>query len=309
MSESHVEIETIDAEPTTHRTYSSDYEFSKMQIFTIVGICFFIYHINLMGHEILGHGIMGCLAVGFQPEVFTSTFIICSNETRPFGWVNAAGTFENFAIGLMFLLLWILYRVQYDRDQWGTMWYVLGLFAYLNFLTGAGYMMTSPLLPFGDWQGVFLNVPNSYPARIVVTIIGIALCIGLFVVAYRMVQPMLGKDPQYRFRRGLWLFTLPYGVNSVVGSLSSALIIGPKYIAPSLAGSLGSHLLFGMLGPMVYFARRRKLDGIWIPDKPLTVEPSLVWIALGILALISHVLFAIGAPWGDGPRIGWGGKS
>src|SRR5690242_5718515 len=79
-----------------------DFEFSKSQIFTIFSICLVMFHLCVIGHEILGHGIMGCMAMGFRPEIFTSAFIHCSNDTTPFGWMAAAGTIENLSIGTLF---------------------------------------------------------------------------------------------------------------------------------------------------------------------------------------------------------------
>jgi hypothetical protein len=282
------------------------YTFNRKQKATILAISFFIAHISTMAHEVLGHLVIGCLASGFTPLTLTSSFVECSGETKPFGWVHAAGTAMDLFLGAVFLVIFTIYRRCVPKTSWGTTYFVLWLSAYTFLLHGSGHLLTGAFYRWSDWDSALTHVHHDLYYRIGVTAFGAIFQIVVFYFwALRTIQPLLGRESRYKFHRALWLCTIPFVVNSVLVS-AIALLPGPKYAEFAALISFGGTFLYGFLGILIHFCRERKIEGIWIPDPPITVNRSVTWIILGVMAVVSQAFFAVGIPWMSGPKAGWG---
>jgi len=95
-------------------------------------------------------------------------------------------------MGMLFMGIFFIYRLRVPKTSWGTFYYVWWVAAYQCFLHGAGYsspfysegyccqiaifcfllifvmelprlryMLSSPLLGWGDWDSALKDVPNA----------------------------------------------------------------------------------------------------------------------------------------------------
>lgn len=138
---------------------------------TIISISVVAYALEIIVHEIIGHGVV-CLAVGGQPLAVTSTDLFCKLATAPewkYKFMVSGGGLANF-LAVVFCLAII--RIKKRKSHTA---YFLWVFMNLNLFLASSYLIGSPLLGFGDWNSFVSDLPLSLVWRIAFSLLGIGL--------------------------------------------------------------------------------------------------------------------------------------
>jgi hypothetical protein len=138
-------------------------------------------------HEGLGHGVLAWLRGDIVTEL-TSNHL---SDLKPDRWVDAGGTLVNLTVGFAALLA---SRAAGNRANTR---YFLWLLAALNLLPGAGYFMFSGIGAFGDWYEVIKGLPHEGVLRILMTLFGVALYVGVVRLLAVAVRPFVAARGDY----------------------------------------------------------------------------------------------------------------
>jgi hypothetical protein len=157
-------------------------QFSRTNLWTVVGIALVAYAACDMVHEVLGHG-LACLLTGVRALSLSTVALQTASSNR---FVAAAGSIANVVVGLLAILL---FR---RRRTFGAAGYFLWLFAALNLLNGTGYLLFSGVLDFGDWAVVIAGLEPHRVWRAVLAVAGAVLYVGAIRLiaanAVRLIQ-------------------------------------------------------------------------------------------------------------------------
>lgn len=175
-------------------------------------------------HEGVGHG-LSCVAVGGDWQGVSTSWCICEGlEGTSRMFEKAAGTLANLLAGALALT-----RVR------GAYWYGVWIFAAVNLLMGAGYVMVDPIGGFGDWTAILEGAPGW--ARFAVAGVGLGLYLGTIRLLLRAAHPFVGADPG-RLRP---LTLVPWITVGGVVMTGAALFnqLGPKFGLTSALATIG----------------------------------------------------------------------
>ncbi|HUY78985.1 MAG TPA: hypothetical protein VMV29_19585 [Ktedonobacterales bacterium] len=252
-----------------------------IDLVTVGSIAVVVYLISVFTHEALGHGV-AALIVGAHVNQVTSVDLDASSVG---GWsdrfVAAAGCLAQFILGGVSLAF---YRTRPPRQANAR--YFVWLLAHLNIFIPAGYLMALSFASFGDWNAFVQGLPDAFFWRLGLTALGVALSFAAQFSAVQGLDPFLGREIHMRRRRGFALTLAPYLVGGVVNTLAGALNpVSPQLILISAAAaSFGGAAFLGWMGFWVYGAREHT------PETPLTPTRSMLWIGLGVIALLIYFL-------------------
>jgi hypothetical protein len=261
---------------------------NSVDIAMVLAISAIVYVTSALCHEGLGHG-LACLLVGGKPEAVSTSWFAC--DPSGFGpWaaraVAAGGTIANLLLGSVFLAL--LYEFSPRSGSW---YYFLWLGTAVNLFMGGGYLMTSPLFGFGDWDEFVKGLHPEIVWRISLAIIGALISFGALVFLVKHAEPLLGSDLKERTRRARVLCWVPYlaaggGLMTVSALFNSG---GAIYLVSSALATLGGTVFLPWLTTWI------KHPQSLVSSDALPILRSWGWLAAGCVAAVcSLVVFGPG---------------
>src|SRR5439155_22353078 len=132
------------------------------------------------------------LALGGAFRQVSTVHLACGEEAFS-AWgpraVSAGGTIAN-------LLLAVLAAFLLPRATGGRLRAFLWTSFVVNGLTGGGYLMTSPIFRFGDWEAFLSGLARSLPWWIGLSLAGVAISIAVLRAGARWLAPFLGASAE-----------------------------------------------------------------------------------------------------------------
>lgn len=189
-------------------------------------------------HEGLGHGGV-CLLVGGRPVALSSAWFE-GDTAGVSAWGRraelAGGTLANLIVGALLMALLRLWRPRSPQA-----FYFLWLAGIVDLFQGGGYLLTSPLLGFGDWREFVQGLEPLWAWKVGLTLLGLLLYSTSLWLGARTLVPLVagaGADARRLARRLCWL---PYlVVGGGVFSLAAAFNpYGPAFMLTSALAHLG----------------------------------------------------------------------
>ncbi len=189
-------------------------------------------------HEGLGHGGV-CLLVGGRPLALSSAWFEGDLEGVS-AWGRraelAGGTLANLVVGAVLMTL-----LRLRRPRSAQAYYFLWLAGVVNLFQGGGYLLSSPLLGFGDWSAFVGGLEPLGAWKLGLTLLGLLLYSATLWRGARTIVPLVaaaGVDARRLARRLCWL---PYlFVGGLVFSLAAAFNPhGPSFVLTSALAHLG----------------------------------------------------------------------
>ena len=162
---------------------------SSTDIPTIVSISIVAYALEIVVHEIIGHGGV-CLLVGGQPLAVTSTDLFCKLANNPewkYKFMVTGGGLVNFLSVLLCLAL-IRYRKYNPHTA-----YFLWVFMNINLFLASSYLIGSPLLGFGDWDSFVSDLPLSIVWRVLFALAGVILSFWGIKISVAVFEIQFGQ--------------------------------------------------------------------------------------------------------------------
>lgn len=257
---------------------------------TIVAVAVLVYSLTLALHE--GAHALTSLAAGGTPTLVSST------GTR--GDWSMLGELDVLLVGvsgsavntLMALAGWLTLRRYLGRPSTGGV--VAWLLFAVNGWVPAVYLVTSPLLGFGDWATIVAEFPNRGPLRASLTVTGLFICGLLWKETRASLARLVGNGSRAdRGRRARRLVRLAWASGGAVALAAS--LVSPHELGRSVPIAVGSTL--GATWPILPAAGR--VGEQPVPGAPLNVPRS--WPLVGIGALAGIVFVAVLGP---GLRLG-----
>ena len=255
---------------------------THIDLLTIIAIAIVTYLASTIMHEALGHGLVS-LVLGMHPTHVTSVDLEVS-FTGVTAWkiraVAAAGCGANVVLALIAIALFLTLRAKTSAATRFFLW----LLATNNLLIPGGYMMVLTFVGFGDWNDFVQGLSNGFAWRLAITMVGIVISLlGLFW-GMRSIDPFLGR--KVRGKRALTLTLTAYLAGSIANTLAG--ILNPTsailIITSAAASSFGGTIWLLWINAGVSKPRATT------PQDALTPKRSLLWLVLGMLALLIYFL-------------------
>ena len=158
-------------------------------ILTLISISIVAYALEIIVHEIIGHGGI-CLVVGGQPLAVTSTDLFCKLANAPewkYKFMVSGGGLANF-LAVVFCLF-SLHIKRYQPHSAYFLWVLLNL----NMFLASSYLIASPLLGFGDWDSFVSDLPMSTIWRFALILSGIGCSIYGMKASINALEFQFGK--------------------------------------------------------------------------------------------------------------------
>ena len=256
---------------------------SEIDIPTIISISVVAYGLEIIVHEIIGHGGV-CLMIGGQPLAVTSTDLFCNLENFPewkYRLMVGGGGLANILAALFCLI-----SIQIKRYKPHTA-YFLWVFLNLNLFLSSSYLIGSPLLGFGDWDSFVSDLPLSFVWRLILVLLGIGLSFYGMKISMNALELQFGhveKDNWVKLLSRVPPFTV-----AVVGLVMA--FVNPLGLKWSIALAVASFIaLFWMFN--LHSWRQPPTTNIAVSAILLSRNPY--WLTSGAVAFI--LLVAILAP-------------
>lgn len=245
----------------------------RHDLLTLMALGCVVYFITVMGHEILGHGVVMALS-GIRSFVLTSTSIDGTDPGEFADYSSVAGRAIVMA-GSAFnvLLAALIHAVLSSRRNWAgapVLHLCLRLLVTVNLSLGLVYLLFSAIFGVGDWAMAIDGLPHQLLLRSVEILIGLA---GLYLSA----RIMGGWLRDYSGKPAV-LVRAPYLASVVAFCVIGSRVPDPYLILTSVfpAPILGQSPL--ILAPL--FVRRRAAR----PDPTSLVRIERSWTAIGLAA-------------------------
>jgi hypothetical protein len=253
-----------------------------IDLLTIVAIAIVTYLASTIMHEALGHGLVA-LILGMHPTRVTSVDLEVSFNGVA-AWkmrsVAAAGCVANVVLALIAIFLFLTLRTKTSAATRFFFW----LLATNNLLIPGGYMMVLTFLGFGDWNDFVQGLPNQFAWRLAITIVGVVLSLlGLFW-GIRSIDAFLGREG--RGKRAILLTLTAYLAGGIANTLAG--VLNPTSAALVITSAAASS--FGGTIWLLWINVGVSKPRVTTPATPLTPQRSLLWLALGVLALLIYFL-------------------
>lgn len=252
---------------------------------TLMALGCIVYFITVMGHELLGHGVVMALS-GIRSFVLTSTSIDGTDPSEFADYASATGRAIVMA-GSAFniLLAALVYAVLSSRRNWaGALVLQLGLrlLVTVNLSLGLVYLLFSAIFGVGDWAVAIDGLSHQGLLRSVEILIGLA---GLYLSAR-----IMGGWLRYYSGKPAMLVWAPYLASVVAFCAIGSRVPDPYIILISVfpAPILGQSAL--ILAP--FFTRRRATGSG--PCGLIRIERNWRAIGLAVSCLIVTWLVAPG---------------
>jgi hypothetical protein len=240
---------------------------------TVLGAALVAYVGAKVLHEGVGHG-LSCLAVGGDWVGVSSSWSMCEGvEGWPRRVVKASGTIANLVAGGAALAM-----VRGER------WYGAWIFAAVNLLMGAGYVMVDPIGGFGDWTAFLEGLPGGL--RWVLVAVGVAMYFAAIRVLLRAAHPFVGNEPA-RLRP---LTLVPWLVVGGAAMTGAAMLnqLGPKYGLTSALATVGGTSALAWMSELL-----DKLS----PGEGRWPGADRGWLVAGAVALLALPVLGYGLTW------------
>ncbi len=250
--------------------------YPRIDVPTLVAICVVAYALEIIIHEVIGHGGV-CWLVGGQPLAVTSTDFYCNFADVPAWGVKlmlVGGGLANF---VTLALCLALLRIKRYRPHAAYFWWVV---LNLNCFLASSYLIGSPLLGFGDWNSVVSGLPFSMVWRLILTLIGVGLSFLGIKLSIRALEFQFGGAEAHR-DGWMKLFSRvpPFTIGTVAIMMGFVNPLGLKWsISLALASFVALLWMFNLS------AWKKPSDGT---EHFSTVEinRNLYWLVGGAIAL------------------------
>lgn len=253
---------------------------------TLVAIAVLAYGAANLVHEGIGHGGM-CVAAGCTPEMLSAiSFAGDDAAVSAAGrrWIAAGGSLANVAAALPALVLLRRARTPHARV-------FLWLFAYVNLLQAAGYLLFSGIGNVGDWAIVIAGAQPTWLWRGGMTVLGAWTYVVIARACARDAAPLVGaRDPARaaRARRIAWTAYFAGGALFVIAGLPNPHGLALVLVSAAAASFGGTSALLWCMSWLrnPAFAGR---DAV-----PAVVTRHRGWLAAG--ALMAMVFVGVFGP-------------
>lgn len=256
---------------------------ARPDLLTVVAVAAVAHVAASLVHEGLGHG-GACLLVGCRPQLLTTMQF--SGDERNLSsagikFIAAGGTFANLIAAT--IASWLLRR----RARTDAAWFYLWLFATVNWLEAAGYLLYSGAINIGDWADVVRGLGNFWIWHAILVLVGATA----YWIATRRLMGQLGRRLTAAGASRVTAANRYTLTAYVVGGLLSlaaglfepggAFIVLISGVAASLGGTSGL-----AWGPQLLHDPR-----MGQPEEPaLSVARDWRWIVAGAVAAATFVL-------------------
>lgn len=252
----------------------------KSDRFTVIAIAIIAYAGANITHEIIGH--CGSVALlGGKCNFISTTDLKLATEipTWKFRIVAIAGSGANCLAGLMWL--WLL---RTWRNSTPALRYFLWLSVCVNLFLPSTYLLTSPLIMFGDWYNIIIDLPREFGWRIAMTAGGTVAC----WFSFRLCRTELGKLIGFGGKSAqshAWGLVVPAYVIGGATAISAALFspLPAKWAQFIAAGGTFGVTFWLLLLPL-------RIPGPPIfPEHHFVVSRSIAWLVAGALAALIFI--------------------
>ena len=252
--------------------------------YTVASISILAYMLGSLLHEGAGHG-GACVLSGAKPLVLSSVHFECSVDTR---LVMAGGTIANFIAAALFFLLGRLTSGRYPPWK-----YFCWIAMTINLFTATGYFLFSGIGGIGDWAAFIQGLDPQWAWRIGLTIVGAIAYFYSARLSLLELRPLIGSDPEERFRRAVRLSRIPYFVGGIFMCIAGAL--NPRGMILILISAAAS--TFGGTSGLIwdtFWLRSANFVPYGNPAEPLPIERS--WTLIATACVLAIVFLAVLGP-------------
>ena len=254
-----------------------------LDVATVAAIGVVAFALGDLGHEGAGHG-LACVALGSHIRQISTVHLDCDESRLSAGAIRAvyaAGTLLNLLLSVLFAI-----AVRRSRAR-GVLRFFLWFSAVYNGLSGGGYLMTSPIFGFGDWNGFVDGLPWIWAWRVALSAAGVAIGLAALQFGASTIGPFVGDGPD-RMRRAWIVCAVPYVAAGVLSTAGAALNPLHLLLTGAMAAFLGNCWLLWLPGWLKGRAPSPETD-------PL--PRSVGWlVAAAVAAAIFIAGFAPGLP-------------
>lgn len=258
----------------------------KIDLPTLIAISAFSFMFATALHEHAGHA-LACALLGGHIKELGAFYVDCEYESlSEMGnrLVALAGPLMSLIVGLIGLIL-------FDRTSKlnPQLKYFIWLFATVNLMIAAGYVLFSGVAGIGDLgtgqYGVFYQAQPEWIYRVGLAALGLASYYWVIRVSIQKMDTFIGGDGVERVNRAQMISLVSYLTGGLVAVLIGLLnpyglvIVLVSSVASSMGGTSG-------LAWMMQLLNRKKNTG----DAPLAMERSWSWIAVSVVFLLAYAL-------------------
>ena len=258
----------------------------KVDFLTLIAISAFSFMFATALHEHAGHA-LACLSFGGHIKELGAFYVDCGYESlSDMGnrLVALAGPLMSLIVGLIAMLL-------FDRTSKSNplLKYFIWLFATVNLMTAAGYILFSGVAGIGDLgtgqYGVFYQVQPEWLYRVGLAVVGAACYYWVVRVSIRKVDAFIGGEGVERVNRAQMISLVSYLTGGLVAVLIG--LLNPYGLVIALVSSVASSMGgTSGLAWMMQLLDRKKNTG----DAPFTMERSWGWIAVSVVFLLAYTI-------------------
>lgn len=248
--------------------------------YTVIAIAIIAYASGNISHEILGH--CGTVALLGSKCTWISTTYIPGGIEYPswkFRIVSFAGSAANWMVALVCLGL-----LRVWRNPSPALRYLLWLSCCVNLFIPSTYLLTSPIISFGDWYNIVYDLPQSFGWRIAMIVAGGVACWFSFRICRAELGKLIGFG-EGAVRSSVWRLVTPAYVAGGIVTVAAAL---PSQLPMKWAQLQAVGATFG-------FTFWLLLLPVGIPEAPTSGPPALMlsrsvgWIVAGALCALAFI--------------------
>jgi hypothetical protein len=247
---------------------------------TVGSIGLLAYMLGNVLHEGAGHG-GACLLSGAQPLVLSSVHFECSMDTR---LVMAGGTLAKFIAGALFLFLGRIASRDYPRWK-----YFCWITMTVNLFAATGYFLFYGVGGIGDWADFIRGLGPQWIWRISLAVFGAVTYFLAARLSLLELRPLIGSNPEQRYRRGVRLSAIPYFAGGILMCLAGAL--NPRGMILILISAAAS--TFGGTSGLLWdtnWLRRGKMIPFGPSAEPMPIDRTWPLIVAVCVATIAFVI-------------------
>jgi hypothetical protein len=250
--------------------------------YTVIAIAIIAYASGNISHEILGH--CGTVALLGSKCTWISTTYIPNGIEYPswkFRIVSSAGSVANWMVALVCIGLQRTWR-----NPSPALRYFLWLSCCVNLFIPSTYLLTSPIISFGDWYNIIYDLPQLFAWRVALTVAGAVACWLSFRVARAELAKLVGSG-WGSARSTVWALIAPAYIAGGVATVAAALFspLPAKWAQLQAVGATFGFTFWLFLLP------------VRIPEAPPSGPPafrlsrSVGWIVAGTLCALAFISF------------------
>jgi len=257
----------------------------EINIPTLIAISAIAISLTVGLHE--GMHALTCVIVGGNLQEFSALHVLCDcSDVWQNKLVAGSASVTNLLLGFLFLNF-----LRHSNQKSGELRYFLWLSMLLNWVYGAGYWVFSGIGNAGDWAEVIVGWSPHWLWRIVMTIIGFTLYMGLIKLALREFGKFIGGSPPEQFQRATKLSVISYITGVIVIFAASWFHPYGLLSTPVIAGLMA---VVGATSPLLWMMAWYRSSGFEKISQPaLSITLHWQWIGAAII-IAGFYIFGLG---------------